>query len=94
MIVHAISEETDQTWWMSRPLALEGFKYWKRGVVWGGDANWIIVEPQAGHRLLSKLLGLVPTVYPLFLHLCKLNLVCAGRIFYFVGFAMFLLIYI
>ena len=93
MIVHAISEETDQTWWMSRPLVLEGFKYWKRGVGWGGDANRIIAGPLAGHRPLSKLLGEAP-VYPLFLHLCRLNLVFARHIFYFVGFAMLWLIYI
>ena len=53
MIVHAISEETDQTWLMSRPLA-EGFRYWKRAVGWGGVANRINAGPLAGHRSLSK----------------------------------------
>ena len=62
MIVHAISEETYQTWWMSRPLTLEGFKYWKLGVGWGGDANMIIAGPLAGHKPLSKLLGMAPAV--------------------------------
>ena len=59
---HAISEETDQTLWMSRPLTLEGFKYWTRGMGWGGDANRITAGPLAGHRPLSKLLGVAPAV--------------------------------
>ena len=67
MNLHAISEETDQSWWMSRPMAQPGFIYWKRGAVrcgGGVEANRIIAGPLASHRPLSKLLGAAPAVYP------------------------------
>ena len=65
-----------------------------RGRGRGGDANRIVAGALVGHRQLSNLLVATPAVYPLFLHLCRLNLVFAWRIFYFVGFAMLRLIYI
>ena len=58
------------------------------------EADRIFAGLLAGHRPLSNLLGAAPAVYPLFLYPCWLNLVFAGRIGYFVGFAMLRLIYV
>ena len=45
-------------------------------------------------QVTFKIIRGAPAVYPLFLHLCRLHLVFAGRIGYCVGFAMLWLIYI